>query len=221
MRPVDKGAAPNNYSKYQDSRDDLICAIGRYCSYCEMSVQNMIEVEHIVPHTQGGEMLAWSNFLLSCKYCNTVKKARNTSRVGYLWPDKENTDFAYDYGEATIIQARPGTGVEIAAAAIIDLMGLDRNPAGPNFPTPADTRHTKRLEVWQLAKLSLENWKEAPSPAMATQIGITAGGHGFYSIWITVFAGIDDVKAQIVANFKGTYTTAVGGVRVVRPGAII
>ncbi len=48
MRPVDKGIASTKYSNYSDARHDLANVIGYYCSYCEMPVKNMIEVEHVI-----------------------------------------------------------------------------------------------------------------------------------------------------------------------------
>lgn len=221
MRAVDKGDAPNVYNQYREARNDLTDAIGWYCSYCEMGVQNMIEVEHIVPQENGGAPLDWSNFLLSCRYCNGNKGNDNQGRDGYLWPDRDNTDFAFDYNEANVIQPRIGSVVTIEATATINLMGLNRYPGGPNPPTAADSRHIHRIDAWRLAKYSLANWQEAPSPAMARQIGIAAGGVGFYSVWVTVFAGTDDVINEIVAKFSGTYTVNVGGVRAVRAGGVI
>lgn len=55
-----------------------------YCSYCEMGVRNMVEVEHVVPRNHGGAPLEWENFLLSCRYCNGIKSNKNISRAGYI-----------------------------------------------------------------------------------------------------------------------------------------
>jgi hypothetical protein len=221
MRAVEKGDAPNVYTQHRAARNDLTGVIGWYCSYCEMGVRNMIEVEHIVPQANGGAPLDWENFLLSCRYCNGCKGNDNQDRDGYLWPDRDNTDMVFDYNEATVMHPMPGTGVEVEAAATIDLMKLARYTAGLNRPTIADTRETARLDAWQSAKKVLSIYQNNPSLEKAKLIGTVAKWAGFYSIWMTVFAGIDDVKAQIVANFKGTYTTAVGGVRIVRDGAVI
>lgn len=217
MRAVEKGNAPSVYTHYGQARKDLTDAIGWYCSYCEMGIRHMIEVEHVIPIENGGDPLDWDNFLLACKYCNRTKWYRNLNRGGYLWPDRDNTDLAFEYNEATAIVPRTGTGVDIEATATIDLMGLDRYPGGPIPPTLADSRHIHRLDAWRVIKLSLANWQELPEPAMARQIGIAAGKTGFYSAWMTVFAGIDDVLDQIVASFTGTYTASdATGVRLIR-----
>lgn len=74
MRPVDKGAAPQKeYKQYKDAEPDLEERIGAYCSFCEMSINHVPEVEHKEAKACGGEELAWDNLLLSCKYCNTRK----------------------------------------------------------------------------------------------------------------------------------------------------
>jgi len=138
MRPVDKGDAPKQYSHYREARNDLAARIGWYCSYCEMPVKNMIEVEHLIPIKNGGAELDWENFLLSCKYCNTLKSDRNTSRKGYFWADKDNTLLAFTY-QSAIIKANGqlnSSQVRIAQNTI-DLMGLDRYPGGANEPTKA------------------------------------------------------------------------------------
>lgn len=224
MRPVDKGNAPKTYTKYGDARHDLSAVIGYYCSYCEMSTHNTIEVEHIHPISRGGAKLDWNNFLLSCKYCNTVKSNKNASRQGYLWPDIDNTDFAFSYDEIDIIKPKTGLPPAIKQAAIdtIDLMGLNRAFA-PKCPTPteADTRWRSKIEAWDKAKRSLGNWNAHPSPEMAKQIGSTATG-GHFSIWCTVFANEPEVIKAIIAEYKGTYTLRnTSGIRVTRTGGTI
>ncbi len=137
MRAVLKGESPQTYKRYQDARNDLGSRIDWHCSYCEMAITNMIEVEHVVPTANGGDPLAWENLLLSCKYCNTVKGARNLSREGYIWPDRDNSDAAFDYSETGGITARD-TPVRAEAIATIGLMGLDRNPGTSHEPSKAD-----------------------------------------------------------------------------------
>jgi len=198
MRPVDKGTTPNVYTYYGDARHDLAGRIGYYCSYCEMGVNNMIEVEHIHPIANGGNPLDWNNFLLSCKYCNTVKKANNPSRVNYLWPDIDNTDLAFNYSEVDVIIPKPTLTAPLTAyaEATINLMGLDRKPGGTNEPTDADTRWVIKDQAWSSAKLSYNNWIKLPVQEMAEQIGITSLV-GNYSIWREVFKNVPMVLTEI------------------------
>ncbi len=198
MRPVDKGNAPKTYRNYGKARHDLAKKIGYYCSYCEMKVMNSIEVEHILPRNQGGEPLDWDNFLLSCKYCNTIKSDHNSNLSDYLWPDVDNTDLAFSYSEAEMIKPKTSISqsLQILAKNSIDLMGLDRFPGGSNKPTEADTRWRSRQKMWDLAKLSYNDWKEAPTIQMARQIARTSL-NGHYSIWIDVFKEDQIVLTEI------------------------
>ena len=43
MRPVNKGKSPSvNFSRYRDAEPYLEKRLGRYCSYCEMPIFNLI-----------------------------------------------------------------------------------------------------------------------------------------------------------------------------------
>ena len=95
MRAIDKGGSPyKEIDEYQDAIPYLEKKIGLYCSYCEMSIKHVPEVEHKISRKNGGDWTAWSNLLLGCKYCNTRKAAKITPQnVGeYLWPDSDNTE---------------------------------------------------------------------------------------------------------------------------------
>ena len=47
MRPVDKGEEPKEkYAKYQDAEKLLEQRIGAYCSFCELPIVHVPEVEH-------------------------------------------------------------------------------------------------------------------------------------------------------------------------------
>jgi 5-methylcytosine-specific restriction endonuclease McrA len=83
MRSVQRGVAPKIYKDYKAARNDLTGRLGWFCSYCEMPVHNMIEVEHIQPVANGGNELDWDNFLLACRYCNGNKRD-NSRATGYF-----------------------------------------------------------------------------------------------------------------------------------------
>ncbi|QZE15889.1 HNH endonuclease [Halosquirtibacter laminarini] len=225
MRPVNKGDAPKAYTDYGKARHDLANIIGYYCSYCEMKVYNSIEVEHILPKNQGGAPLNWSNFLLSCKYCNTIKSDHNQNLSDYLWPDLDNTDLAFIYSESDTIEPNANCSAQIQTLAqnCIDLMGLNRYPGGPNQPTFADTRWRSRKEAWDLAHESYNDWMEAPINAMARSIAkISLNGH--YSIWMEVFKNEPVVIGEIdnLYRKKGLFKKYnANGTRTVRAGANI
>ena len=103
MRPIEKGAAPDvEFKKYSEAEPFLEERLGAYCSFCEFPIKHVPKVEHNVAKSQGGEVLNWSNLLLSCKYCNTRKGAvvKKGEKENYLWPDEDDTFhcFSYDNG---------------------------------------------------------------------------------------------------------------------------
>jgi len=127
---------------------------------------------------------------------------------------------AFAYSETEIIKAL--LPVTNEGNATINLVGLNRAPGGDKQPTDADTRWIFRLQAWLIAKMSYRNWQVAPSTEMANQIGLTAAGTGFYSVWMTVFAGVSEVKIAIQQQFPNTYfATDVTGIRIVRPNGIV
>jgi uncharacterized protein (TIGR02646 family) len=226
MRPVDKGVAPRVYTDYGQARHDLAERIGYYCSYCEMSVKNSIEVEHMLPVNQGGSEVDWDNFLLSCKYCNTIKSDHNQNLNDYLWPDRDNTDLVFNYDEINVISAKVSLAPQLInkANATIELMGLNRAPGSPNQPTPADTRWRSREEVWTIAKKAYVNWLEAPIIQMAQSIANCALISGHYSIWEKIFEHEQNVLDEIDREYssKSLFKQKnLDGTRVVRPTGLV
>jgi len=207
MRCVDKGIAPQIYAYYKQARNDLGDRIGWICSYCEMPVKNMIEVEHVHPIREGGDELEWDNFLLSCRYCNGVKNNRNANRAGYLWPDVDNSILAFEYSELHVIEPAGDLAPEITnmAQRTIDLMGLNRHPGLVNEPTDADSRWIHRIEAWGIIEESYSDWINNRSPAFARQIARTALGQGFYSFWIKKFCDERMVINEINHIFPNKY----------------
>ncbi|MCC6724334.1 MAG: HNH endonuclease [Saprospiraceae bacterium] len=208
MRPVDKGTRNDSINPYQLALEPLTKKLGRYCSYCEMQVYNSLEVEHVVSISKGGDKHQWHNFLLACKHCNgsSNKSDKVSSRTNYFWPDKDNTFLAFDYDELQHIRPHSGLSqvLQPIAKATIGLLGLDRFPGSINPPTLGDKRYIKRNEVWALAKESLSDWYQMPVQEMIRQIIRTATGHGFFSIWMTVFKDIPEIKLALIDAFPGT-----------------
>lgn len=226
MRPVDKGVAPRVYTDYGQARHDLAERIGYYCSYCEMKVYNSIEVEHILPQNQGGNVLSWSNFLLSCKYCNTIKSDHNANIIDYFWPDRDNTDLVFDYDETDVISAKISLPAQLITKAnvTIDLMGLNRYPGSLHQPTEADTRWRSREQVWTIAKKEHVNWNEAPIIQMARSIANCALISGNYSIWTKIFENEQLVLDEIDREYSSKHLFKqynLHGIRVVRSTGLI
>ena len=107
MRPINKGNSPYNTIKsYPEALPYLEERIGLYCSYCELPIFHVPEVEHVVSKSRGGNRTEWDNLLLGCKYCNTRKgnAVGPENKETFLWPDENNTALVYSYedGIATV-----------------------------------------------------------------------------------------------------------------------
>ena len=98
MRPVERGTAPRRYRDYRDAIDDLENALGKYCCYCESFFFSGLAVEQKLPKKTCPELeLEWTNFLLACSTCNSIKRDTVKADSEILWPDLNNTLLALNY----------------------------------------------------------------------------------------------------------------------------
>lgn len=213
MRPVDKGNAPRtDYKKYQDAEPDLEKRLGPYCSFCEMCINHVPEVEHLEAKSEGGKELDWENLLLSCKYCNTRKGVRVKSgdKGMYLWPDKDDTFHAYMYDEdiprlnEEYLKSK-GAEEKTKAENLFELLRLDNIPITPR---DKDRRYTLRNETRNYAKESKEGLSKINDCSLrADYLDLTiklALAKGFFSVWMEVFKDDEEVKQLLISSFKGT-----------------
>lgn len=212
MRPVDKGEEPKQkYSKYQDAEKLLEERIGAYCSFCELPIVHVPEVEHREAKAAGGERLAWENLLLSCKYCNTRKgrKVAAGEKGLYLWADEDDTFHAFTYvkgipGINRDYLKGKGNGMEQRAVNLFQLVQLDHLPR----PRERDRRWNQRMEAYNLAVESLGDWKrikeQEDKESYLKQTLRLARSVGFFSVWMEVFKGHKDVQKRLVEEFEGT-----------------
>jgi uncharacterized protein (TIGR02646 family) len=216
VRPVLRGNNPQaaDYGNYRDAFGDLTGRIGMFCSYCERRIATQLAVEHIRPkglpayaHLQG----RWENFLLGCVNCNSTKKDRDVVLANVLLPDRDNTAAAYVYtmdgkitfsGQLTVAQLTMAertlalTGLDKRASAVVD----------SNGQLVAIDRVAQRMEIWLIAQESKNDLQANPSDGFRRQIARTATGHGFFSIWMTVFSDDVAVRKLLIAEFRGTAT---------------
>ena len=210
MRPVDKGAAPAIYARYQDAGPDLQARLGDYCSYCERQIETYLAVEHIQPKSLAPALRnSWSNFLLACVNCNSGKGDTPVNLPDYLWPDCDNTLRALEYQRGGLVSVNPALPGPLhpKAQAIIELTGLDKDPGNPNLdrrPTDADRRWLRRQEAWQLASRDLQRLNNNDCAEVRELIVENALGRGMFSIWWTVFCGDADMKKRLRQAFLGT-----------------
>lgn len=211
MRPINRGKIPAKnagniqFTDHKQARDYLIQRIGDYCSYCEMPKPDGPDVEHKRPQKHYPQYsLSWNNFLLSCRYCNSIKGYTNIILNRYYWPDSHNTFLALSYTQSgPIPSANLNSTQNAKAMATIQLTGLDRRP-GHSLCTLRDTRWRKRQEVWEIAERSLANLNKNNTQHMREQILISAKGHGFWSVWVTVFKNKHDILQLLIEEFPGT-----------------
>lgn len=213
MRPVNKGDAPEiEFKKYQEAEPYLEKRLGAYCSFCEMPINHVPEVEHKEAKARGGDETKWTNLLLSCKYCNTRKNIIVGTGEGknYLWPDEDDTFHAFLY-DTEIPQLNEqylqgqGQDVKQKAENLYHLIKLDNVPL---TPAVKDRRYAVRNEARNYALDSKKGWdrvKKSPEKSVyLQQIEMLAKASGFFSVWMNVFRDDMEVKKMLVAAFKGT-----------------
>lgn len=139
MRPVERGAAPRTYTRYGDAIGDLETRLGIYCSYCERRLPTSLAVEHVVPKSVDRALeTEWTNFLLGCTNCNSVKGDQPVTVDDFLWPDRDNTFLAFRYTKGGFVHLADdlSKAQENKAQALLDLVGLQRHQA-PGWDHPA------------------------------------------------------------------------------------
>lgn len=216
MRPVLRGTSPHagDYQDYRNAFAELVGRLGLFCSYCERRIATQLAVEHIQP--KGLPAYAqlrgrWDNFLLGCVNCNSTKGDTDVVLADVLLPDRDNTAAAYEYtmdGKIHVPAHLP-EAQRMMAMRTLALVGLDR-PASAvvdaNGHLVAIDRVAQRMEIWLIAQESKNDLQANPSDAFRRQIARTAAGHGFFSIWMTVFADDIGVRQLLIAEFRGTAT---------------
>ena len=213
MRPVDKGAAPAAYARYQDAGVDLRVRLGDYCSYCERQIETHLAVEHVQPKVHHSALLnSWDNFLLGCVHCNSSKGKRQVVLGDYFWPDRDNTLRAVEYLKGGRVLTHPSLqGADRDRAdRTITLTGLDKAPGIPGRkPSDSDMRWLKRQQTWQLAECARDRLaRQHDNTSLREQIVETAINRGMFSIWWTVFAGDVDMCRRLREAFIGTHAAS-------------
>ena len=213
MRSIDKGESPySKISSYQEAEPYLYKRIGRYCSFCEMPIFHVPEVEHREGKASGGALTAWENLLYGCKYCNTRKSQK--IKVGeadkWIWPDKDNTFLAFTYtdGSPSVNEAylkAIDSRVFEKAQGLYEGVGLGHYPKDDS---DKDKRWQRRIETLGIAEDSRHAWLKMKDSEFKEdelkQIVTMATQTGFFSIWMMVFKDDSEVKCELIKAFPGT-----------------
>lgn len=208
MRPVTKSRfQPSSYfyAPYADAKDELIEAIGGYCSYCERpGYSSALDVEHIRDqYTHPERKYLWRNFLIACKNCNPIKGTNNIQNMYFPTVDNTFEIFNYDQlGQVTVNTVLLTTQSERdRAQRLIELVGLDRRPGHQQF-SRKDKRWSERIDVYLLAQRYLPKYKSGAVDVDA--IIDLAKAKGFWSIWMTVFSAETNITIRLAQDFPGT-----------------
>ena len=208
MRPVEKGNSSQVFTHWRDARDPLIAKIGNYCSYCErpLDIPDVEHKENKANPKYANKAFDWSNFLLACGYCNSVKGTEDTGARSVLFPDECNTAFAFEYLPLGPVHVAAGIVSPSDKQAAEDtrtwLLKLNRSK---DTNGNRDLRWSGRLDAWREAEQSLRNLCDCDSTQMRDQVTRTAKGCGYFSVWMAVFDSDSDMKQRFIAVFTGTH----------------
>ncbi|WP_148611032.1 HNH endonuclease [Aeromonas sobria] len=195
MRPV---LRPNYngtlYAQYGGYLKPLIGSFGQNCSYCERI--DKLDIEHVIPKScPAGKSLIvdWSNLLLGCPRCNRdFKRANNTTRTGYLWPDTDNTFSCLDYKPDGRVLVKNGLSAKLSyqAKKTLDLLQLD------------DSSHVQpALCIYRKGQFCIaEKFKENYLAGHQTINEIVDASKFAWSVWMTVFADQPQVITALVQS---------------------
>jgi uncharacterized protein (TIGR02646 family) len=211
MRPIDKTLFTTNqieYNPYGLAKSDLLAAIGNFCSYCEREgFSSALDVEHIQDKDTNPDLTyLWSNFLIACKNCNSIKGTQIINFANILLPHSSNTFGAFEYLESGLIKVHDNLDEDLKPKAeeIIRLVGLDRRPGHQRYSSK-DDRWQERKQAWELATKYLQKFIELRCDSET--IVDLALKTGFWSIWMSVFYDQMEVLRDLINNFVGTNTS--------------
>ena len=228
MRPIDKGACPldekgnpKTVSDYKDWRQDLIDAIGNWCCYCNMTLTDSPQVEHVVPkNPKSGEVkgaeLDWENLLLACGPCNRGKTNNPIHSDTHYIPDFHNTDMVFrnvvldhpeKVGRKTCLPfPAKSAAVDLEKAeATIKLFVLHQIKT--KDVRAIDLRWHYRFEAWTAALLWKAHWDsfgQSQKIEFAQLLVTAASSKGFFSVWMQIFEKDPFIRLALIEAFKGT-----------------
>lgn len=227
MRPLDRGPAPlvNGVPKtvrdYKNWRADLIERLGNYCCFCNMTLTDSPQVEHVIAQDiNPARALDWDNMLLACGPCNRSKSNHPCPPTTHYLPQFHNTQLAFS---ATAIRAHPQIADDFVvfvayrgapanaqkATNTIQLCRLDRDTTRI-ADQATDMRWKFRWEAVdnaQLWRTEWDNWAWQHPVAFVNLLMTAAQGKGFWSIWFDAFADVPPVRQALVERFPGTART--------------
>jgi hypothetical protein len=105
------------------------------------------------------------------------------------------------------VQSSLTNAQQAMAKRTLALTGLDKHASSmidSNGRLVAIDRVAQRMEIWLTAQESKRDLQSHPNEAFRRQIARTANGHGFFSIWMTVFEDDVALRKLLIQEFTGT-----------------
>lgn len=228
MRPIQKPTCPTvggvakTVTDYASWKSDLEAAIGMFCTYCGMRLNNSPQVEHVVPQTPmtgnpAGNPLDWDNVVFSCAACNgsAGKSNKNYNDVDHYMPEKHNTILPFEYRELNgHVTVEIASGLSVSqqkkASDTIDIFNFQKIDIREK---KFDYRSSERWQTMQAVNAAYENYRMAKvSPTYdaniaSENIAFQAASSGFFQLWLDVFINEPDVLKKLIhQNFHpGTH----------------
>jgi hypothetical protein len=210
MRPINRGKAPQeaDFKEYRDAFIPLLERLGPYCSFCERRIVTNLAVEHIQPKDKDRypELEGrWDNYLLACVNCNSTKGHKDVKPANFYLPDRDNTLAAFDYLPDGAVA--PTSANDNMAVETLSLTGLDksvRQVFDENGRLVAADRIGQRMEAWLKAQRSKTRLQSNPSQELVESIVELALSEGFFSVWLTVFHDMPEMRQAFISAFPNT-----------------
>jgi hypothetical protein len=212
MRPVRRNSSPrgDDLGSYRQAYPELVSRLGPYCNYCERKLPTSLAVEHIRPKglPQYADLEGrWENFLLACIDCNSTEGDKDVDPAAASLPDRDNT-FIYSENGSVVPAAGPAFR---SATAPLELTGLNKPVStihDANGRLVVLDRVSQRAQAWQIAMSSKDDIDtETASVGLRRSTTRTAVAEGFFSIWMTVFAGDPDMRNRPIHAFPGIHAS--------------
>ena len=230
MRPIERGAVPTNadgtsktVSNYRNWRKDLITRVGNYCSFCEMTLNDSPQVEHVIAQYINSGLNIWNG--QTCYWLVVLaivqKSHKACSPQTHYLPTVHNTFLPFQFSKTTntrqhnepasfvIINHGLTANQQVKAQNTLDLCQLHTDyTAFGSEQKVTDLRWKYRMEAIHNAELwrqEWDNWGHQSNVAQFVGLLITAAkAKGFWSVWFTIFQDVQDIRQALITEFAGT-----------------
>jgi hypothetical protein len=224
MRPIDRGNWPTtvagtriSVNNYRNWRGDQIDRIGSYCSFCNMTLTDSPQVEHVIAQDiDAAQAFDWDNLLLACGACNRAKSNHPCPPTTHYLPTDHNTHLAFDFvvvkhprrpsKRAAFVTWKGTPADQTMATNTIKLCKLAEETTRI-LPQFTDQRWDRRFQAYLAADIWRRLWEDSDRvktdnfiEALLTVVKPT----GFWSIWYDTFSDVQEIRKALVQQFPGT-----------------